>query len=665
MASLQHDVQVRGPQDATFRWSATEPLQFNIAVTGGVPDYIEVTDIVEYEIGITPDLGWDVEVEMLDPYSPHDPDKTNTRLFTKRGLHTDLGTLTYDGDKEQVYVTLTDDEMDSFMSDGFPDYIWSVRGYTRHGVKSAWASIRRFKGRYQASDASFTVAPLPEVSRTVTTTIAGTKNDYIRAISINNLTGHVRYPSSDTWEADVVLGPGENVFDICGLPTFGRATSIKKVRTILTTGEVGLQHTPNTFDHLGALFGVDRLTKLDETNDNYASRIQDVFIHPAESNLQGLHNAISRNLNLSYDDYALVVRPALLESWKRSDDLYSNLRMEIDTNKIYVSSPDFRVDREHHQVDPQDLSVTLDNSVVILPDLKETVTVFSPVGQEVPYNDFTFDYDGRKVTFKEGYQYQDVWVSYSRKLSTDIGPSVSLVQLQTGLTGLSYKGHPILDVSLSTGRSGLESTDGLLRNEFTMQGNDRFKHPVNGVQYGRPLRWSNLTLHHIMDTGLWDRYYNEDNHLLNTVIESYVDSFKKKSHTTWEQVILDEDIWDPVTEDAYAANLPHMLDAKFGYWTSSNVNEPTRYTTTQAFDRGYIAQHDKSLMIYIGVPTERIKSGIGRDKDLKVVIKKPRTIEQLTEPDVYRATVRWSVTGQVDDSTYLPNSPYGSLLFGL
>lgn len=666
MASPQANIQRRGPEDSTFRWSPTEPLQVNVAVTGGTADYIEVSDIVSYEIGITPDLNWDTQADMFNPYNPKDPNKTNTRLFTKKDLSVDEGTLTWDGAEEQVYVTLSDDEMDSFMSDGFPDYLWAIRGYTRDGAISAWSSFRRFAGRYQAADNSFSVNDLDEVSKSRTVTLRGSKTSYIRAVEVNGHTGAVRYPSDDSWEMDVVLQPGDNTFNVRGHPNFGRATAWRKVETSLFTGEVGLKHIPNTFDHFGSLFGIDRLTSFAETNDNFATRIKDVFAHQAESNLQGLHYSISRNLDLSYDDQALVVRPALTADGRRSDDLYGFMTLDIQTDKIYLGSIDFVVNHEYHQVTPQDVSITLDNEVVLQPDGNELARVFSPAGTPVPTLDYEVDYINRKITFVEGYQYKDVWVDYSRKLETDIGTSVTLFELKTGLEGLSYNGETLLEVSMSTDRSGFESSDGLLRFEAFLRGNQRFVDPLLGVQLGTPLRWSDLSLHHLLDPKYWLRYYNEDGHLLNTKIEAHVDSFRKKAHTTWGQVVLDEDVWDPVDETTEtAANLPFVLDAKFGYWTSSKLAETVRYETSKAFDRGYIAQHDKSLMVYIGVPTEKIKSGIGRDDDLKVVIPKPKVSEVLAEPDVYRATISWSVTGQVDDATFLPSTPYGSLIFGL
>ena len=88
-----------------------------------------------------------------------------------------------------------------------------------------------------------------------------------------------------------------------------------------------------------------------------------------------------------------------------------------------------------------------------------------------------------------------------------------------------------------------------------------------------------------------------------------------------------------------------------------------RYSTTQAFDRGFVVEEDKSIMTYFGIPKEEFKSGIGDNDDLKVVIQEPENIEQLTEPGVYRATVSWSITGQAEESTFLPPTQWGGLFF--
>ena len=60
---------------------------------------------------------------------------------------------------------------------------------------------------------------------------------------------------------------------------------------------------------------------------------------------------------------------------------------------------------------------------------------------------------------------------------------------------------------------------------------------------------------------------------------------------------------------------------------------------------------------------DEFKSGIGRDQDLKVIIKEGLHKEELTPPNIYRETVSFSVTGQVNEATYFPQTLFGGLLF--
>jgi len=663
--NLETGSQRRGPTDNRFSWGAAVPLELELAITGGIANYTEVLVVSEYEIGITPDLGWDNVEAMFNAYSPSNPTDTNAKLFLKKGLHVDLGTLTYDQEDREVYVELSDDEMDSFLSDGYPTYLWAIRGYTNRSERTQWSDIRKFAGQYEAPTSLFSVAEVPAVSPTRTVALAGNKDPSIRAIEINGFTGGVVYPSQETWRLDVPLEPGENIFNIRGYPIYGRATPIVQVEVDLFTGEVKRQSIPNTFDHFGALHGVDRLYSLDESNENYKTRIIDVFTHKADSNLQGLHHSVARQLDLTYDDYALTIRPTALESWRRADDAYPALELQIRTNNIYLASPGFKVHNEYHIIEPQNLSILLANEMTPNVTDEEDVFVYSPPGNEVPKADYVVNYETKTLVFnKEKYQGKDCWVSYAKKLSIDIGPSITLSTVVTNLEAIQYDSRQLLTVTLSSDRVGTESSDGLLRQDIPLSSIDRYEHPTNGTTMGRRIRWTNLSLQGLLDQDYWSRHVNEDGHVLNTIIEAHVDSFNRMAHHTYEQIVLDRDTWDPVDEDVeVGGHLWRLWDAIGGYWRSSNLSNTTRYSTAQAFDRGFIVEEDKSIMRYVGVPKEDFKSGIGKTDDLKVVITKPSSVEQLSDPGVFRATVSWAITGQVSDATFLPSSVYGGLLF--
>jgi hypothetical protein len=663
MAIPQVDNQYRGPSDNTFRWTPTAPQEVKVAVSGDVSDYTEITYIKEYEIGITPDLGWDNVYDMFTAYSPSNPDSSNTKLFTKNGLSVESETLEFDIKNNQLVLSLTADDMDQILSPGYKDYLWAVRGYSNRGVPSEWSEIRKFHGKYEESEDSITVTDLDRILNKSSIVVRGTKSESIRAVEINGQTGNTRYPNSFQWEAEFIPDVGTNTFNIRGLPYYGNPTQVKKIETTLHTGEIGIQITPNHFDEWGALYGVDRITSIQESNKDYANRIKDVFIHRGESNLRGLHHSICRDLALNYDDYALVLRPHLIQESVRSDDLFPNLRVFIDTNYLYIDSRDFWVNDEYHELDPQDDSFVLNYDLSLTSSI-EDVEIKESAGKRIDRRNITYNEKTKKYhVHKNGID--RVWVNYPKMIKTVISKPTTLSELKNSLNSLSYNGTTLIDATLSSDLTGNESADGLVRGIYPIRTYSRY-FIDNSKFYGVPLRWSNLSVFTLIDESFWDRYINENGHLLNTKIESYVDIFKNKFHLTWDQIVLDEDVWDPILESTEeAATLPFVLDAYFGYWTSSSTDRKYRYDTAQAFDRGFICQYDKSVLKYVGIAKEDIKSGIGRDQDLKVVIPEPRVKEVLTEPDVYKGKVSWTVTGQVDDSTYLPSTPYGSLLFEL
>lgn len=663
MATHLFNKSKRGIADRIFYWSPTIPLEWDIALEVNTVESKEISAVSHYELGITPNLNWPNEEDMFKSYNPLDPDRTNARLYLINDLSILNNNIEYDYDKDLLYTEISEQDFKNIISHGYPEYLWAIRGYNKYGHVSAWSLIKKFSAIYQAPDTSFTIDNVNLYSSNKIIKLYGTKSSFICDIEINNKTGNSTFPNEHTWESDIVLKPGENIFNVRGIPEYGLPTSYKQVKTILTTGEIGTRLVPNSFDQFGALYGVDRLVNINESNTDYAERIKDVFIHPANSNLEGLHNSIARNLNLSYDDFALVVRPSIIDTNKRSDEAFKNLKLLLTTNYAHLISNDFYSKNEIVYINEQDYSLTPSSFLQYIDSNNDSIVIKDAYGNVLDSKNFKVDFLKNKIyLYNLTHKHSKYYITYPKKISTSITSTTTLNELKSSLESLIYNDTQIIDVTLSSDLTGSELADGLLRQEIKLAGNSRYiKDTVEF--YGSPIRWTNLSIFHLVDEEFWDRNKNSDGNLYNTKIESYVDMFKNKAHRTWDQIILDEDVWDNSEESQ--AYLPGVLDAMFGYYRSSNLIHNSKFSFLQALDKGFVSELDKSILKYIGINKDDIKSGIGDNLDLKVTILKPTINEQLTAPNTQNINISWYITGQVDEINYLPNTPYGAQLFSL
>lgn len=674
IGSLSANPVRRGSLDGQFYWSPTHPFQYELptgASSTGLGQLatgdLEVTSIESYQVGISPDLGWPNVTDLFKEYSPSDPFLTNSQLHLEKDLSVDKGTLTFVENTNLLKANISESTMDSVLRPGFDKYMWAVRALDKYGNYSRWSFVQAFQGIREAPSRLISVDLLDNKSRYRTVTLRGSKSASISAIEVNEDTGFTRYPTRLSWEHDIVLSTGVNSFSIRGFPRAGRPTDYLKTWVELPTGTTSSHHLFNIFDDYGSVYGVDRLTSLYESNSEYKTRIKDVFIHPAGSSLEGLHYSIARNLNLTYDDEAMIIQPAFLasNSGERSDAYYPGMTLIIDTNYAAVAAPGFRVYSEHHVVDPQSISITL-NEPLYLTELDDDspLTIDSPLGTTLHRNDYSVDKDNNSVTFnKDEMKYGDVWVSYSREYRTSIGTGVTISYLETALGDITHDGRPLVTGNQSAAYP-TGSSDGLLRQRIPLSSTTRWIDSKGNRKFGNRVRWTDVSLHELMDSQFQERYKNEYGHLLNTKIESFVEIFKKKAHFDWERSVTDKDMWDPVDETTETASrFDNLWDPIKGFWKSSRFLDQKKYTTTQAIDLGFVSEIDKSELVYMGIPVDEFKSGIGRDQDLKVVIKEGLHKEELTPPNIYRETVSFSVTGQVNEATYFPQTLFGGLLF--
>ena len=372
-------------------------------------------------------------------------------------------------------------------------------------------------------------------------------------------------------------------------------------------------------------------------------------------------NSIVRNLNLDYDDYALVVTTSYINS-RKSDIVYPGIKLELTTNAAHISSPYFNVTNEYHQVDTQSSTITTNYKIVYGID-DSLIKLYNKPGVLLDKSKYTIDIEFNTIYINDS-SIDNIWISYPRKLSFPIDGTTTLSQLKTGIEALTYNDSQILSVTLSSNRNGFELADGLIRGVYKIGSSARYTDDNNIVNYGVPLRWSDLSIFRLIDTEFQNRYLNNEGHFLNTAIESYINIFKDKSHFHIGKSVCDHDVWDSVDELTEASSyLPSVLNQSRGYYRSSNHSHSDRFSCLDASERLFRSELDKSNLSYIGIPVDNFTSGIGDGDDLKVIITKNDIAEVLTIPSVFRATVSHNITGQVDDIRYFPDGVYGGTLF--
>ena len=661
-ADLSLNPMMRGPEDRVFYWDPTEPTEWVLPASGlYTGGKFEITEVASYELGITPDLGWATPEMMLEDYSPSSPYTSNTQLYIVTGLSVDLGSAYLDSQNSMLYASVDQDEFSRLLFTNYSEFIWSVRSVSKYGQRSRWARPRRFIGSYEVAGNFLTVEDVPSKATKRHITVKGTRNPSILKVKVNNDDLSTRYPESNTWEADFLLTGGTNNIYIRGYNEKDRPTRQYLVSTILETGDTQDHKVFNTFDEFGLLVGVDRIYSTGESNDNLRRRIEDVFVHQSSPDIAGMHNAICRNLDLDYHDYALKLRPSVIQ-FDRSDDIYGPLYIDINTDTFDIAGTGFRVFNEYQEIDVQSLKVHLNNRIDYVAS-EESVEITDGSGQRLPNYSFSIEIEDNSINFHEHHMAgKKVWITYSKKLSTPIGPSVTLQQLANAISNLKYSDRQIISVEVASGYGG-KSSDGLIRGRFFVSGNSRFR-DGNTEILGVPIRWSDMSLFSLVDYKYHDRHLNENGNNLNTKIDAFVDSFKNKAHLSWDKVNCDDDVWDPIDEATdNAAHIRFTSDPVRGYWKSSSPLQTGRFSTAHAAEMMFRSELDKSDLSYFGIRQNEFKSGVGRDNDLKVVISEEITKEVLYSPGVYRVTTSVYITGDSVESRYLPDSIIGGSLF--
>lgn len=588
---------VRDYEDRTFQWGLVAGLEPDPSLG------YQFVEAASYRLEITPDLGWTELEAMFTPYEPG-TGTGNGRLKVFRDLV--VGSHLVDQGDQSVQYQVALDDMRRILAPGFERYLWRVVAVSENGHEGHPSAVQSFRGRVVVSRAAWTVNGPSGPLQGLTARLSGTRQAHVSSIEINDTDAWTSYPSPETWEAEVPLSGGRNVFFVRAFDAQGNGSEYRKVEVEVKNEALETHAYFNTFDEFGFLMGLSRLPG--ERNASYKARIQDVLVHRAGPKYWQIMNGLGRELDLSYIDEALRILPAIdTETGRR----YANVRVWKTSSWIYVSDP--RMVARHEYVE---LGGNTWKAELAHPHVLSEVVVEQPIGQVVPSSAYTVE-DG-EITFKHPtYTQRPLYVTYTyaeRFKSYDR----TVTALVTDLNNFTVEGKNLLSVTIDPNMTGSESASGLQTFPVTTLGSS-YRTAGDLVVSHFPVRWMEVELHAFLEEDFVARFRNDHGSLFGSRYAGWAMQIKRQMHTTWGFLVADKNVWShPRLRTSGIGSLSTHWDSFQGGWVST-VSGPV-YSTRQAWPRSFRDPANQSHLRVHGVPWRHLRGGIGDGWSLRLAL---------------------------------------------
>lgn len=441
---------------------------------------------------------------------------------------------------------------------------------------------------------SFTVDPGSLVVSGYTHVLHGTKTPGIVAMSLNGDTSRITFPTSTTWQAQVVLAAGTNIFALRGQDKATNWTPAETIQVVVPSFEQSTQPFFDTMDEHGLRAGLER--NPGEKNWDYRTRLLSFSDARTGSHDAGLFYAIAHELGIKPVADALQVRVRRGTTGVLVDPL---VFFGIGPVYAYMSANGLVARREPHLVDPRHRKIEL----AYEPRWAEQISVVTAHGETVSEARYELDLFKLEVTFKDD-DLAGKWVVVEYPYYHRVAyRSLTLGQLKTQLESVSIGGEQLLEVAVSDPNLG---AIGLLMTRFNRLTKDYLSIPRARV-------WA---------IGLDDKRWQES--LLNsfgaaygTQLELWARKSRQRSNIGWDNLTLDEGLWDIDADQRALDFLPRLHDPVFGRW---HCTLPDHAATYRLLDYrkygGYCPVHADYPLEYRGVKKEDIQSGTGSSGDL-------------------------------------------------
>lgn len=413
----------------------------------------------------------------------------------------------------------------------------------------------------------------------------------------------VTYPSPTTWEADILVEPDVTDYNYQFVDRSGVESPWYTATVVVKESTPGEAPATNTIDLWGTRLDTERLSG--ESNVAYRNRLLDVFVHRGGPTHAGLLNALGRDLNLDYQDQALIIQA---ESSPVSGLRFDRIRLGISSKKIRVYHPDLEIHDELALVSPVTREVTPSRYVA------KDLVVSLEDGTVLEYE---YDESLNKVYISGDYGSQVVRLSYTYMHVVD-RTSKTLTELAAELEALETPaGDQLITVTVHADY-GDETAEKLQRFPETLI---QEKHlDATGTEVdGLPVRWIDCTIEIVWDPELHDSVRTWTGSLWNTRIDSAFQALVNTAKQTWGTAVADDSVWGTHKFPLHGGqHIDCVYDAPLGYWENP--------VTGEIFDR-WQAEHSTDpctgdSLIYKGINRTEYQSGVGGKNDLKVSLRR-------------------------------------------
>lgn len=409
----------------------------------------------------------------------------------------------------------------------------------------------------------------------------------------------ITYPTPTSWEADIVLEPEVTEYNYRLVSRAGVEYPWQTAVIVDKSSKPYVASAKNTIDLWGARLDTDRLPG--ESNVAYRDRLLDVFVHRGGADHQGLLNAITRDLDLTSYDQALVIEAANSPvTGRRFDSVYFG----ISNKYVRVYHPDLYVHGEKAYVDPVTRLVTPANYIAF--GLKVTAVD----GSELDYD---YDHLNNRLYLPTGSGGQEVLLDYFyMHVVSRTGKTVQ--ELATELEALETPaGDQLLSITVDADAAAqtAEKLQRIPEHVIPIYSDDSAGEEVEGLA----VKWSDLKIEPVWEPELHESVRTWTGSLWNTKIDSAFVSLVDVAKQTWGTAVADDSVWGSTDFPLHGGqHIDCTYDAPLGYWENPITGD--RYDSWQAYLGTDPVTGD--TLVYKGILRSDYQSGIGSGLDLRV-----------------------------------------------
>jgi hypothetical protein len=551
-----------------------------------------------YMIQISPDLGWHDKRAMISQAS----DGRNPFVKTF-GPYTVANGNLVDNLDGSVTATIDETDLKKVVNDKYKKYLWRAFPISPNGGLGLEAEPESFEYIGKGIDEDFSVDEIQDDPLSTIKVIVGKKSERMKIlIDDSDSYPNLEYLSPRNWKVTINVLLEKQVVKIQGRHEGGATTSSQFIELKNNLYTQQYESLWNTFDEHGALLDIKRLPQ--ESNQDYKTRIQDVYLSPAGSTFVGVANSSTRELGLLKISNTFTLS---IPKDKYNLNLHSSVFVEFGSVYFRARTSVMSI-KEKLYVDPVYMTITTSKFCVDFP-----VSIVTENGITVPLSKVSFDIDEEtpsscrlKIDFAAAKgQFVQVEYDYYEQILYKDYPTLG--DLEIAISNLvDNTGHKLLVCRSNQLLSGNEDCLGLFITSFQIVRDEEFE-----------IAWTPIKIRRISDKFFREYFYVEGESYRNTKFYTYITELKSNSRTLWGSVQTDRDFWDAADSTSRSFDhVPTLMDPDIiSYRTISATSSTVKLDAAQAWGRSYIGDRDET-MVNAGLRSDVFLPGVAHTFDL-------------------------------------------------